>query len=171
MGKAKDLSEFPRNDEGKYLYEGRWVAAEQIERRRQKNRKYHQKYKEKERARKKKYYHDNKEWLNPLSYKMKKEGKWKMKKASPEKSSEYTTRYYYKNREKILKELKEYRDERREEINRCAREQRRRKDPTVGLSKAIRDLECGRIEITEFIRRFGEAIIRIDELSSKKGKS
>lgn len=147
MPKSVDIRE-----DGRIWYSGRWRTPEQIERRKELDRKKNQcpEYKRKSRERNKKYYERNREEVNRKQRK-----------------------YYHENKEAINKRKTEWGRRNREHKNRMQREHyarnrveqlakilasRKKRDPTIGLYSSIQRARKGEIEFSEVVRRFSKAI-------------
>lgn len=84
--------------------------------------------------------------------------KWRLRKERERKNNrdvvnDYQRKYYEINREQALTKILE-----------C----RKRRNPTIGLTRLLREFQAGKLGLDEFTKRFNEAIERSYELTCKK---
>lgn len=132
-----------------YHYEGKWRDLKFIQKRKEKNRVYHKKNKTKIRERKRKGYHTKN--IGQRTWKLRKNGIWKLSVPSIEKGREYAINYYYRNKGDILAFLKTPEQRKRRAKN--SFNDRRRRDPSLLILDAIHEVKNERISFSDFIEK------------------
>ena len=97
---------FEKDGSIRYLYAGRWRTKKQVLRKKETTSLYHKKNKSEITKKKNKRYEKNKDIENRRSVAFKSNGVWKNKRPTKQKAVEYSTKYYVKNKEEVLRKLK-----------------------------------------------------------------